>query len=353
MPPPWAYAPPPPPRTGWFGRVARVLVLTLLAFSLLLNLSLGGALYLQVGGPGETVLREGEGPLGKHVTVLPIVGAIDADTAWFAGDALRRLRGLERLGQMPDALVLRVDSGGGGVTASDQIWRAVADFKAAFPELPVIASFGGVAASGGYYVAAGCDRIFIEPTGMTGSIGVIAQVPTLQEAMNKIGVDWVTVVAEGSPAKDSANNLYRDWTDADREVISTLVDDAYARFTEVVVAGRSGLTQENVGQVADGRVFASSVAVENGLVDEIGYLDDAIDSLAPGLGVDPERLRVTVLNRGESGVLGLLGLHRENPLAAAPLELGTGLGGRVSEASLRRLMDSLGGVRVAYASRLR
>ena len=158
--------------------------------------------------------------------------------------------------------------------------------------MPVIASFGGVAASGGYYVAAGTDRIFIEPTGFTGSIGVIAQVPTLQEAMSKLGVEWVTLVADGSPKKDNANNLYRDWTEADREVLSRLIDDAYRRFTEVVVAGRPGLTEANVGAVADGSVYTGEAAVANGLVDAVGYLDDAVDSLAEELGVDdPADLR--------------------------------------------------------------
>ncbi len=347
---PYAYGPPPKRRGGWFGKVAASLAVSLLLFSLALNLYFAVLVYTLTAGPSETVIREGAGLAGKRVVVLPIVGTIDSDMAWFATDALRRI---ERPDRMPAAVVLRVDSGGGGVTASDQIWHAIERFQERHPDVPVVASFGGVAASGGYYVAAGTDRIFIEPTGFTGSIGVIAQVPTLQDAMQKLGVDWVTVVADGSPNKDNANNLYRDWTDADRDVLSNLIDDAYARFTTVVVAGRSTLTDENVGAVADGRVYTGSAAIDNGLVDEVGYLDDAVDSLAAKLGVDdPAELRVSVLERGGGGILGLLGVRRAgNPLAEAPLDLWPD--GRVSADGVRRMMDALGGVRVAYASRLR
>ena len=202
---------------GWFGKVAASLAVSLLLFSLALNLYFAGLVYTLTAGPRETVIREG----GARRQARG--GAADRRDdrrrrAWFATDALRRI---ERPDRMPAAVVLRVDSGGGGVTASDQIWHAIERFQERHPDVPVVASFGGVAASGGYYVAAGTDRIFIEPTGFTGSIGVIAQVPTLQDAMQKLGVDWVTVVADGSPNKDNANNLYRDWTDADREVLST------------------------------------------------------------------------------------------------------------------------------------
>ena len=345
---PYGYGPPSKQKSGWVGKVLGSLAVSLLLFSLVLNLYLGVLVYSLTAGPRETVIREGEGLTGKRVVVLPIVGTIDDDAAWFATDALRRL---ERPDRLPAALVLRVDSGGGGVTASDQIWHAVEQFQARHPEVPVVASFGGVAASGGYYVAAGTDRIFIEPTGFTGSIGVIAQVPTLQDTMDKLGVDWVTVVADGSPRKDNANNLYRDWTPADREVLSTLIDDAYDRFTHVVVAGRPAITDGNVGAVADGSIYTSRSAVANGLADEVGYLADAVDSLASKLGVsDPEKLRVSVLERGTGGLLGILGVERSNPLAAAPLDLRTG---RVSADGLRSMLDSLGGVRVAYASRLR
>lgn len=345
----WAFGPPPKRSGGWVGKVLGSLVVSLLLFSLALNVYLAVLVYTLTAGPRETVIREGAGVAAKRVVVLPLTGAIDADAAWFATDALRKLGRVDRL---PAAVVLRVDSGGGGVTASDQIWHAVEGFRERHPEVPVIASFGGVAASGGYYVAAGAERIFIEPTGFTGSIGVIAQVPTLGGAMEKLGVDWVTLVADGSPRKDRANNLYRDWTAADREVLETLINAAYDRFTEVVVRGRAGLTEQNVGSVADGSVYTAPVAVENGLVDEVGYLDDAVDSLAPRLGVnDPADLRVVVLERGGGGLLGLLGADRGDPLAEPPVALGAG--GQVSVAGVRRVLDSLGGVRLLYASGLR
>ncbi|BAM04042.1 putative signal peptide peptidase [Phycisphaera mikurensis NBRC 102666] len=322
------------------------LAVALLLFSLLLNLYLGALVYAMTAGPAETVLREGVGIDPKHVAVLPVVGVIDEEMAWFCGEALRSL---EKPGRLPDALILRVESGGGGVTASDRIWHELERFQERHPDLPVVASFGGVAASGGYYVAAGTDRIFIEPTGFTGSIGVIAQVPTLAGAMDKLGVDWVTLVADGSPRKDNANNLYRDWTEADRAVVATLIDDAYERFASVVVAGRPALDEDSVGGVADGSVFTSAAAVENGLVDEVGYLEDAIASVSTTLGVaDAEEARVTILERGGGGLLGLLGARTGDPFAEASADFSSG---RVAAADLRRLIESVGRLRIAYRMR--
>src|SRR5690606_2688533 len=108
----------------------------------------------------------------------------------------------------PKALILRIDSGGGTVGASDRIWNELARFRQE-TEIPIVASFGSIAASGGYYIAAGADHIIAEPTCITGSIGVMANVMTFDRLLDKVGVTPEVLVAQGSPEKDVANNVFR------------------------------------------------------------------------------------------------------------------------------------------------
>ena len=345
LPPPSSPPPPPPgyaapqvivqqPRQrGWLNK----LLSGLLIASLLLNLYLGFIVASLFSGTDEKVLEVGTSGT-QRVVVLPIRGAIDDDMSRFVDRNMRRL-----ILEAPGALVLRVESGGGGVTASDQIWKMVDRFKAEHPDVPVVASFGGVAASGGYYVAAGADRIYCEPTGMTGSIGVIAQIPTLETAMDKLGVDWVTVVADGSPDKDVANNLFRTWQAADVEKLKDLTGHAYDRFTEVVAAGRGErIPTGTLPEVADGDVYDARAALSNGLVDEIGYLADAVAFAAAeaGLGENPRVTEVT------PRVPGLLGLLQGTSRVAGLVDADTPLPG--SPEHLRKALDELRGVRLEY-----
>ena len=147
----------------------------------------------------------------KHsdrVVVVEITGMIDAANAEFARQAFYKLEQ-----DKPAAVVLRVESGGGGVTASDQIWHAIQSFRAAHPDVPFVASFGAVAASGGYYISAPADRIFCERTGITGSIGVLAQVPAAGGVIEKLGLEMNMVIADKSPNKDDANDFFVQWYD--------------------------------------------------------------------------------------------------------------------------------------------
>ena len=208
------------------------------------------------------------------------------------------------------------------------------------------ASFGAVAASGGYYIAAGTDAIVCEPTGFTGSIGVIAQVPTLEGTMRILGVNWVTEVADGSPAKDHANNLYRTWDDADRAVLKNLINAAYDRFAEVVTQGRAPLDETNIADVATGAIYTADEALANGLVDQLGYLDDAIAEAETRAGLTPGDAQVTVV-RQPGGPLWLeLLAEREvapDTARAEALDLAN-----LSPQKLRSFLDDLTEVRLAY-----
>ncbi|MEP0847642.1 MAG: signal peptide peptidase SppA [Phycisphaerae bacterium] len=171
------------------------------------------------------------------------------------------------------AVVLRVNSPGGSVTASDLMYTELTRFKQR-TQRPIVASFLDVAASGGYYVACAADRIYASPTTVTGSIGVIMIAPDLSGTMAKIGLR-ANIIKSG-PMKDAGSPL-REMSPADRAVFQSMIDRMYARFLSVVEQGRPQLGAERARQLADGRVYLGPEAKENGLVDEVGTLYDAID----------------------------------------------------------------------------
>jgi protease-4 len=170
------------------------------------------------------------------------------------------------------AVVLRVDSPGGGVTASDEIYEEVVRTKDEYRK-PVVVSMGSLAASGGYYISAPADRILANPTTITGSIGVITVVPNFQELLDKVGVR-ANVVKTG-PFKDMASSI-RPFTEEDQALLQGVLDDSYYRFVDIVAEGRQ-LDRATVRELADGRIYTGRQAKTVGLVDEFGSLDDAIE----------------------------------------------------------------------------
>lgn len=166
-------------------------------------------------------------------------------------------------------IVLRIDSPGGSALASDIIWREI---ELAKKHKPVIVSMGNLAASGGYYISCNADRIFAEPTTITGSIGVFGAVPNFTKLANNWGIHSDIV----STHKNSANySPFQPMTESFREVTTASVESIYNIFLSRVAEGR-GMTVEAVNEVAQGRVWTGSDALALGLVDEIGGLEDAI-----------------------------------------------------------------------------
>ncbi len=241
----------------------------------------------------QITLREGQ---SGRIVILPVEGGIDDPMARFVAECCREL--IER--GDADAVVLRVDSGGGGVSPSDRIWKCVEDLKAS--GLPIVASFGGTAASGGYYISCAADDIVAEPTCVTGSIGVIAQILTLQGLADKVGITPTTIVATNSPDKDVANDIFRSWGVRDRDVVLGILNSAYDTFTERVAAGRKTKFNsiDEVRQVATGAVFTADDALDVGLIDQIGYLEDAIASAESLAGLTPGSSTVVRLGRPKS-----------------------------------------------------
>ena len=168
------------------------------------------------------------------------------------------------------AVVLRVDSPGGSAFASDEIWRAVEKVKE--EGKPVIVSMGGVAASGGYFVSAGADAIYAEPTTITGSIGVYAGKFNLQKMMEKLNINIETETRGRNAAMYSS---FKSWDEVERNKLESLIENTYVKFKKRVADGRN-LTDEQVEEVARGRVWSGKAAKDNGLVDELGGMFDAV-----------------------------------------------------------------------------
>ena len=184
------------------------------------------------------------------------------------------------------AVVLRVNSPGGSALASDVIWRSVEKTK----EIkPVIVSMGDVAASGGYYISCGADRIFAEANTITGSIGVFGMIPNLGKMMkNKIGITFDRVETNEHAAFTMFEAL-------DKKELSTFqngVDEIYETFISKVAMGRDGLKKSDVHQIAMGRVWSGKEALDLELVDAIGDLETAINFSAQEVGIEKEKIKL-------------------------------------------------------------
>lgn len=183
------------------------------------------------------------------------------------------------------AIVLRINSPGGTVSASDMIYHEIATFKKEH-KLPVVACLMGLAASGGYYVAQAADVIVAHPTGLTGSIGVVAMKLNVKGLMEKAGVD--SDVVKSGEWKDFWSP-FRPASSAEKRLMQEIIDDFYRRFLTVVAQGR-GLGPPTVKKLADGRVFTAAHAKELGLVDRLGYLDDAIELAKARAGLEKAKV---------------------------------------------------------------
>ncbi len=182
-------------------------------------------------------------------------------------DTVREIRRFARQDDL-DALVVRIDSPGGAVAPSQEVFDAI---RSASTKKPVVASMGSVAASGGFWVAMAADYVFAAPGSITGSIGVISQAPDLRELARFLMVDVHTF--KSGPHKDLGNPL-REMTEGDRAIFQGLVDDIFEQFVSTIMERRK-LSREAVLLVADGRVISGRAAQEAGLVDELGGLYEA------------------------------------------------------------------------------
>jgi len=179
------------------------------------------------------------------------------------------------------AIILRVDSPGGAVAPSQEIYEEV---KKAVAQKPVVVSMGSVAASGGYYIASPATKIIANPGTLTGSIGVIMELPNVEGLMNKIGIK--TEVIKSGKHKDIAS-AFRAMGKEEREILQGVMDNVHEQFMKAVSEGRK-IKMDEVRKIADGRIFTGEQAKTLGLVDELGTLEDATKTAATLAGIKGE-----------------------------------------------------------------
>jgi protease-4 len=177
------------------------------------------------------------------------------------------------------AIILRIDSPGGGVGPSQEIHREVVKVK---EKKKIVTSMGSVAASGGYYIACASDLIVANPGTITGSIGVLMEFTNIEELFKKIGIKGV--VLKSGELKD-IGSPFREMTPEEKRLIQEVIDNVHQQFIKAVAEGRK-MDRLKVTQIADGRILTGEQAKQLGLVDQIGNLDDAIDATAKLVGIE-------------------------------------------------------------------
>ncbi len=229
---------------------------------------------------------------GDRIAVIPVEGVIDGEMAKTVNRHLKQYGEDARV----KAILLRIDSPGGSVSPSQEIYREVKRVKEE-KKKKVVVSMGSVAASGGYYIACPADLILANPGTVTGSIGVIAEWLNYKEL-----AEWAKlkpVVFKSGEFKDTGSPT-RELSEADRKFFQNMIDELYGQFVQAVAEGRKDkgpeeakLNPERVRVLADGRVYTGEAALKNGLIDEIGNYEDAVRATARLIGVKGEPSIVT------------------------------------------------------------
>lgn len=218
----------------------------------------------------------------------PRVGIVELEGPIFSSrPVVRQFKKFEKEGNVK-AIVFRINSPGGGIAASQEIYQYAKRVRKSGK--PVVVSMASAAASGGYYVALGADTIMANPGTTTGSIGVIAEIPNFQGLMEKIGVS-MTVIKSGE-FKDTGSP-YRGISPQDRQYLQNWIDNGYEQFIRTVAVER-GIDLDSVRALADGRVYSGEQANNLGLIDSLGTLEDAIHLAAQlgGITGEPKVVRV-------------------------------------------------------------
>jgi protease-4 len=171
-------------------------------------------------------------------------------------------------------VMFEVDSPGGSITDCDKIHRQIAILRKNRPDIKIVSFMGDIAASGGYYISAPADLIMAHPTTITGSIGVIMKFINIEGLYDKIGVKEVTIK---SADKKDIGSWSRPMTEDEKKLLQDMLNEMYQRFVTVVDDGRKNLNREQALKLADGSIYTGQQALENGLVDKIGYFEDAVE----------------------------------------------------------------------------
>jgi protease-4 len=312
MPPPGFFK----PQRSFTRVIFTTLASVIFGLSLTMNLymlffsGIGSGLgFSRSEGITQTVVVEGD--LHQKIAVVPVTGLILEGTA----EKFNQMLTLAEKDVNVKAIVLEVDTPGGAVTPSDEINARINRFRKDNPTRPVVVTMGGMATSGGYYVSCAADYIFAQPTTLTGNIGVILPRYNLSKLAQAYGVDEVTVTAPRDGFKN-AGSPFSPITEKDTKYLQALIDDAYVKFTTAVGNGRSGKLVGKIEAIADGSVYPADKAKALGLVDQVGYADEAYDKAAKLANLSNKHV---VKYSKPQGLLELLGgAEGKSNLAAKP-----------------------------------
>lgn len=270
------------------------------------------------GGDGNYAEVHVAGTRGARRKVLsvPIHGAIAESSTPLIGAAGGTVTQVERALRLAaddeyQGVVLDIDSPGGGVTDSDEIYQRIRRFRQEHPDKHVVALFGDMAASGGYYVAVAAERIFARRTSITGSIGVIMSAWNFSEAAKKFGVEQIAIKSDRTPYKDILSPT-RPMTGPEQAMLTGIVDELFDQFVSVVDEGRQNLDRVQVLALATGAIYTANQALQGGLVDELGDRDAVVTWFERSLGGDVD----IVESRRRAGLSDLLFGARATPPTA-------------------------------------
>lgn len=271
MPPPGMFR----QRRSFAGIIFTTLATTIFGLSLTLNVYL--LVTSGIGGGGERIHQKVvvEGDLRQKIAVIPVTGTIMSPTA----DHFDQLLTAAEKDANVKAIVVEVDTPGGAVTASDEIHARIQRFRKDNPNRPVVVTMGGLATSGGYYVSCAGEYVFAQRTTLTGNIGVIMPRYNVSKLAKSYGVEEVTVTAPPDGFKN-AGSMFAPVSEKDNQYLQGLIQNAYGKFKGVVTDGRKGKLTDTIDHIADGKVYTADDALKAGLVDQIGYANDAYDKAA-------------------------------------------------------------------------
>jgi protease-4 len=276
MPPP--YYPPPPRGRNFAGAIFTTLATTVLGLSLLMNViflfsSASNADHIKE----ETVV---DGSSSEVIAVIPIHGIIDDRMV----ERFEKMISQAEKNSSVKAIVLDIDSPGGAVTAADEIYQRVHALK---EKKHIVASIGGLGASGGYYIACGAEYVFAEKTSLTGSIGVIMPNFNIHKLTESYGIEETTITSDGATYKN-AGSMFQVEKPEDRKYFQAIINQAFDGFKGIVKDNRK--LKGNIDDIANGKIYTADEALGFGLIDKIGYPQEAWDKAAQLAGVSNKQV---------------------------------------------------------------
>ncbi|MCI0750117.1 MAG: signal peptide peptidase SppA [Nevskiales bacterium] len=250
-------------------------------------------LNLSSPGPGDLEEETVLGKKGPKIAMIEVAGLLsdrDRHKPQLPSLVAEVRNALDRAAKDEQVVgvLLRINTPGGTVAASDTLYHQIELWKRQY-QRPVFSFLNGQATSGGYYVAMASDRIIAHPAVLTGSIGVIMTGLSFEGLMDRFGVRDQTL--KSGSYKD-AGSPFRDMNPVERAQLQSVINTYFARFQDVVAAGRPALARETIATLSDGRVYSAQQALDHGLVDRLGYLEEAVAELNRHLGISESRVVV-------------------------------------------------------------